>query len=103
MLASRSAPARFPAAWFVKYETVMGTIGKTQGVKSDNAPTVIASQMNDHSEPPRPPAPVLKTRGPATAACDPFAVIWEFVPVAADCCAGVAVALPEVDGGEGDG
>jgi hypothetical protein len=35
----------------VKYETVMGTIGKTHGVKSEGAPTLIASQMNDHTEP----------------------------------------------------
>jgi hypothetical protein len=38
--------ARFPAAWFVKYETVIGIMGNTQGVKSDKAPSVIASQIN---------------------------------------------------------
>ena len=52
--ASRIAPARCPAAWFVKYETVIGTIGKTHGVKSESAPTDIASQMNDHKERSRP-------------------------------------------------
>ena len=41
------ALARLPAAWFVKYETVIGIIGKTHGVKSDNAPSVAASHKND--------------------------------------------------------
>src|SRR6266496_5978171 len=50
MRASRTAPARWPVACCVKYETVIGTIGKTQGVKSDSAPTVIASQMNDQKD-----------------------------------------------------
>jgi hypothetical protein len=30
----------------MKYDTVIGTIGKTHGVSSDNAPAVAASQMN---------------------------------------------------------
>src|SRR5260370_18743055 len=76
MLASRMAPARLPEEWLVKYETVIGTIGKTHGVKSDNAPTVIRSQMNDQSEPG--PA-VLNARtfvpgamgAPFVSACEP--------------------------------
>jgi hypothetical protein len=34
-----------------KVRTVIGTIGKTHGVKSESAPTDIASQMKDHNEP----------------------------------------------------
>ena len=51
MTACRTAFARLPAAWLVKYDTVIGTIGKTHGVSSDSAPTVIASQRNDQMEP----------------------------------------------------
>src|SRR5436190_21613303 len=40
--------ARLPSACFIKYETVIGIIGKTHGVKSEMAPNVIASQINDH-------------------------------------------------------
>jgi hypothetical protein len=32
----------------VKYETVIGIIGNTHGVKSESAPNVIASQINPH-------------------------------------------------------
>ena len=46
MVASLTDLARLPAEWFVKYETVIGIIGNTHGVSSDNAPKVAASQMN---------------------------------------------------------
>src|SRR5579863_1996496 len=36
---------RSVAAWLVKYDTVIGTIGKTHGVSSDSAPADAASQM----------------------------------------------------------
>src|SRR6185295_2434417 len=39
------ASRRLRPARFVKYEMVMGTIGKTHGVSSDNAPINAASPM----------------------------------------------------------
>ena len=84
----------------VKYETVIGTIGKTHGVRSESAPTVIASQINDQSEPP-PIPPLLKTTGPV-AVCAPFTEVCGFVPGAADCGAKVSP-LVDVAAGVGDG
>src|SRR4051812_45373370 len=39
--------ARSPSECFIKYETVIGIIGKTHGVSSEIAPKVIASQIKD--------------------------------------------------------
>jgi hypothetical protein len=39
-----NAPARVRDEWFAKKETVIGTIGNTQGVSSDSAPMPSESQ-----------------------------------------------------------
>src|SRR6266545_1431868 len=71
----------------------MGIIGKTHGVRSDKAPPVFASQMNDQSEPPRLPAPGLKTTAPV-APCDPFTEVCGLISVTRNCCADVGASLP---------
>ena len=79
MPARKRPSAGFPEL-FMKNETVIGTMGKTQGVSSAAKPQRIASMMSDQSE----PLPAASLAGAASAA----------VPAVVEVSA--AATLPEV-------
>src|ERR1043166_6446697 len=73
----------------------MGTIGNTHGVKSESAPTVIASQIKDQSHPDGAPVALSWATGPAVVAVEFTAFgsvmpppLFEFLSVVAIVVAG---------------
>ena len=75
---------------FIKNETVIGTIGKTQGVRRAAKPHRMASMISPHSEPP--PAASFCAGAISAAGTVSGAAALSLAGVSAGCTAGVAPA-----------
>ena len=73
-MAARKRPSAGLPEPFMKNETVIGTIGKTQGVSSAANPQRIASMMSDQSVPPPAASGAVAGVVAASAAEGPFPV-----------------------------